>query len=358
VDKRRVRRDLADVFCTTEEGVKGRRAREWNLVDELVPRSRLDEAVRRWTDQQPSPAAAGEGISLRRIEREERPDGLAYSTLILSIDRQLRAAMLTVRGPARVPATPDELQAEGGGAWVIAAGRELDDAILHLRFNEPAIGTLIFKTRGDIETVLAYDAFLAANRDHWLAREAVLLWKQVLQRIDLTSRSLVALVEPGSCFGGTMAELAFAADRSYMLLSDAPFAVSAANFGWYPMTNGQCRLAQRLPELDAGSVAIGCPIAGETAEASGLVTFALDEVDWEDEIRIFLEERAAFSPDALTAMEANLRFAGPETMESKIFARLSAWQNWVFQRPNAVGPEGALQRYGTGQKPAFDRRRV
>jgi benzoyl-CoA-dihydrodiol lyase len=254
--------------------------------------------------------------------------------------------------------------------WPLKLARELDDAILHIRLNELDVAAILFKSEGDAAQVLAYDEFLNAHRDHWLAREIRLLWKRVLKRVDVTSRSLVTLVEPGSCFAGTLAELIFAADRSYMLIGRrdgdnrplAAVALSAANFGAYPMANGLTRLHSRFlgsPEqVDTARGKIGATIDAETAAELGLVTFALDEIDWDDEIRVFLEERASFSPDALTGMEANLRFGGPETMESKIFARLTAWQNWIFQRPNAVGAEGALRRYGTGQKPAFDTERV
>src|SRR6266700_2464079 len=320
-DKRKVRRDRADVFCTTEEGIKGKRAVDWRLVDEVVPASKLEEAVekraREFAARSQRPAAA-KGIMLTPLKRE----------------------------------------------------RELDDAVLDIRANEFDIAAIVFKSSGDPAQVLAYEQFLDANKDHWLAREIRGFWKRALKRIDLTSRSLVALVEPGSCFAGTLAELVFASDRSYMLIGKrdgdnkppATLALAAVNFGAYPMSNGLSRLASRFladpTDLDRAKAAAGETLDAEAAERLGLVTFALDDIDWEDEIRVFLEERASFSPDALTGLEANLRFGGPETMESKIFARLTAWQNWIFQRPNAVGEEGALRRYGTGQKPAFDTRRV
>jgi benzoyl-CoA-dihydrodiol lyase len=258
----------------------------------------------------------------------------------------------------------------GADFWPLQLARELDDAILDLRSNEGDIAVIVFKSEGDPAQVLAYDAFLDANKSNWLAREIRLYWKRVLKRVDLTSRSLVAIVEPGSCFAGTLAEIVFACDRSYMLIgqfnggnrSPAAIALSTANFGAYPMPNGISRLESRFLEdqasLDAAKTKIGEMLDAEAAEKLGLVTFAFDDIDWDDEIRIFLEERASFSPDGLTGLEANLRFGGPETMESKIFARLTAWQNWIFQRPNAVGEEGALRRYGTGQKPVFDTRRV
>jgi benzoyl-CoA-dihydrodiol lyase len=259
---------------------------------------------------------------------------------------------------------------QGAEFWLLNLARELDDAILHIRLNELEVAALVFKSSGDPEQVLAYDRFLEANKEHWLAREIRLLWKRVLKRVDLTSRSLVSLIEPGSCFAGTLAELIFASDRSYMFIGlregdnkpAATIALSGANFGAYPMANGITRLACRFladpSALDAAKAERETLLDAETAQKLGLVTFALDDIDWNDEVRVFLEERASFSPDSLTGMEANLRFAGPETMESKIFARLTAWQNWIFQRPNAIGDEGALKRYGTGQKPAFDMRRV
>ena len=285
--------------------------------------------------------------------------------------RAERLATITLRGPdTPPPATVDALLAQGAAFWPLKLARELDDAILDIRANEFDVAAIVFKSEGDSAAVLAYDAFLDAQRDHWLVREIRLLWKRVLKRIDLTSRTLVALIEPGSCFAGTLAELAFAADRSYMLIGrrdgnnrpPAAIALSAVNFGAYPMCNGLSRLASRFlgepQSLEAARAAIGQSLDAEAAQQLGLVTFALDDIDWEDEIRLFLEERASFSPDGLTGMEANLRFGGPETMESKIFARLTAWQNWIFQRPNAVGEEGALRRYGTGQKAVFDTRRV
>ena len=275
----------------------------------------------------------------------------------MTIDRELGAAHLTVHAGAPV-ADPADLDAE---AWVLAAARQLDDAILHLRFNEPAIGTWVLHTAGDAAAVLAADDVLGV--DHWLANEVRLLWARVLSRLDLSSRTLVALVEPGSCFAGVLAELLLAADRSYML-DDATTTIhlSDANDGWFPMANGLSRLATRFwgrPEaLDAARAVLGKDLSPADAVAAELVTFAPDDLDWDDDVRLMLEERNSFSPDALTAMEANHRFVGPETMTTKIFARLTAWQNWVFQRPNAVGPEGALQRYGTGSRPNYDRTRV
>jgi benzoyl-CoA-dihydrodiol lyase len=368
VDKRGVRRDLADVFCTTEEGVKGARAVEWKLVDQLVPRSQMEAciaervkaAVRAGTGLTPA-----SGVPLSEIERRETSDELSYSTVVVRLDRSKRTANVTIAGPVECLATIGALLAQGSAGWPLRCARELDDAILHLRFNEPDISTIVFRTSGDPNVVLAHDQLLVENHEHWFAREVLLLWKRVLKRIDLTSKSLVALIEPGSCFAGTLAELAFAADRSYILIAteEAPtLTLSPANFGSYQMSNGLTRLQTRFlnspGQLAAAGGAVGKALSAEDANGLGLVTVALDDIDWEDEVRIFLEERASFSPDALTAMEANLRFPGPETMETKIFARLSAWQNWIFQRPNAAGPEGALARYGTGLKPSFDSSRV
>jgi benzoyl-CoA-dihydrodiol lyase len=373
-DKRKVRRDHADVFCTTEEGIKGKRAVEWRLVDEVVPNSRLEDVVRERALQLAAASdrpAHAKGIVLAPLERRRRHDGVDYGAMSVEFARAERLASITLRGPeAPPPATVDALLAQGSAFWPLRLARELDDAILDIRANEFDVAAIVFKAAGDGTAVLAYDAFLAAHRDHWLVREIRLLWKRVLKRVDLTSRTLVALIEPGSCFAGTLAELAFAADRSYMLIGrrdgdyrpPAALALASANFGAYPMSNGLSRLASRFlgepGSLEAARATIGQSLDAQAAQKLGLVTFALDDIDWEDEIRLFLEERASFSPDGLTGMEANLRFGGPETMESKIFARLTAWQNWIFQRPNAVGEEGALRRYGTGQKAVFDMKRV
>ncbi|KAB2886058.1 MAG: 2,3-epoxybenzoyl-CoA dihydrolase [Pseudorhodoplanes sp.] len=373
-DKRKVRRDHADVFCTIEEGIKGKRAVEWRLVDEIVPNTRLEDVVRQraaeFAKKSDRPADA-QGISLTPLKRAFTDNGIAYSTLAVDYNRAGRIATITLRGPETPPpADAKALLAQGAGFWPLRLARELDDAILDLRTNEPEIAVIVFRSAGDPAQVLAYDAFLDANTANWLAREIRLYWKRVLKRVDLTSRSLATIVAPGSCFAGTLAELIFAADRSYMLIGQlggsnlppATIALSNANFGPYPMSNGITRLQSRFLDdkesLDRARGKIGEFLDAAAAEEAGLVTFAFDDIDWDDEIRIFLEERASFSPDGLTGMEANLRFGGPETMESKIFARLTAWQNWIFQRPNAVGEEGALRRYGSGQKPAFDMKRV
>src|SRR5580700_2208361 len=373
-DKRKVRRDHADVFCTTEEGVKGKRAVEWRLVDEVVPGSKFDEAIAARARELAAKSkrdAAAQGIKLVPLTRTFTADGVEYSSFSVEFDRAARLATITLRGPASAPpASADGMTALGAEFWPLKLARELDDAILNIRLNELEVAAIVFKSSGDSAQVIAYDKFLDAGQDHWLAREIRLLWKRVLKRVDLTSRSLVTLVEPGSCFAGTLAELPFASDRSYMLIGTrggdnrppAAMMLGDCNFGPYPMSNGLTRLACRFlaspPDVDRAKAEIGKALDAEVAQELGLITFALDDIDWDDEVRVFLEERASFSPDGLTGMEANLRFAGPETMESKIFARLTAWQNWIFQRPNAIGEEGALKRYGTGQKPVFDTRRV
>jgi benzoyl-CoA-dihydrodiol lyase len=374
VDKRHVRRDLADVFATRVEGAKAGQALTWGLVDAAAPPSGFDDLVaeraRARADASDRPAAA-HGIQLAPIERTVDADAVHYPALSVQLDRGLGAATFDLRGPqGPQPATPDELVDAGSGAWIIAAARELDDALLHLRFNEPEVGTWVLKTTGDPDAVTAAEELLAAHGDHWLVREVRLLWARTFERLDLSARTLVALVEPGSCFAGTLAELALAADRSFMLdgtwedgdLPAPTIRLTAANDGWYPMANGLSRLATRLwGRADALATArgqIGKDLDATEALAAELITVAPDDIDWDDEVRLVLEERNSFSPDALTGMEASFRFAGPETMKTKIFARLSAWQNWIFQRPNAVGPDGALRRYGTGSRPQFDRNRV
>jgi len=373
-DKRRVRRDHADAFCTTEEGVKGKRAVEWRLVDAVVPGSKFDETIetraKEFAAQSPR-VASGPGIKLTPLTRTFSYDAIEYTSVSVEFGRAARLATILVRGPsAPPPASADAMAAQGAEFWPLKLARELDDAILHIRLNELDVAAIIFKSSGETDQVLAYDQFLDANQQHWLAREIRLLWKRVLKRVDLTSRSLVTLIEPGSCFAGTLAELPLASDRSYMLIGSrggdnkppATIVLGDANFGAYPMSNGLTRLGSRFLASSDNLAAVEQErrktIDAATAQRLGLVTFALDDIDWDDEVRVFLEERASFSPDALTGLEANLRFAGPETMESKIFARLTAWQNWIFQRPNAIGEDGALKRYGTGQKPVFDTRRV
>jgi benzoyl-CoA-dihydrodiol lyase len=373
-DKRMVRRDIADVFCTTEEGVRGRRAVAWKLVDEIAPTSRLDAVAAARAAAMAAASqrsASGPGIALTPIERRVRAGALAYASLTVTIDRRARIASIVLAGPdAPPPADIAGVMEQGARFWPLRLARELDDAILHLRMNEPEIGILVFRSEGEPGAVLAYDAMLSENRDHWLANEILLYWKRVLTRLDLTSRTLVALVEPGSCFAGSLAEIVLAADRSFMLIGEREgegrpppvLTLCDLNFGAFPMVHGPTRVANRHygdeAAVERARAAAGTPLEAKAAEELGLVTTAMDDIDWDDEVRLFLEQRAAFSPDGLTGLEANLRFPGPETMESKIFARLTAWQNWIFQRANAVGPEGALGRYGTGQKPAFDFERV
>jgi benzoyl-CoA-dihydrodiol lyase len=374
-DKRKVRRDHADVFCTTEEGIKGKRAVDWRLVDEVVPGSKLeDEVMRRAKEfaEKSSRGVGATGVKLAPLTRERSENGVEYSAVTVEFQRAQRLATVTVRGPdGPPPGCAEDMVEPGSEFWPLRLARELDDAILDIRLNEFDVAAIVFKSIGDPQAVLDYNMFMEQQNAHWLAVEIRNYWKRVLKRIDLTSRSLVALVEPGSCFASTLAELVFAADRSYMFIGrkdgdnrpPAEIILGDANFtGELAMCNGLSRLATRfLGERDAlldARKEIGQRLDAETAQKLGLVTFALDDVDWDDEVRIFLQERASFSPDALTGLEANLRFAGPETMESKIFARLTAWQNWIFQRPNAVGEEGALRRYGTGQKPMFDTKRV
>jgi benzoyl-CoA-dihydrodiol lyase len=371
VDKRYVRRDVADVFATRAEGVKGQQALDWGLVDVIAPRSRFDAVVRERAVARAVGSlrpADGRGVTLGPLAPEVGADTLRYGHVDVALDRALGAAHITVAAPTGAPVTvPDDLDA---ASWLIAAARQLDDAVLRLRFNEPEIGTWVLHSRGDAGAVAAAEDLLGAHADHWLVNEARLLWTRVLKRLDLSSRTLVALVEPMSAGTGVLAELVLAADRSFMLDGprpdvDAPPAtlrLTAANDGWFPMSNGLSRLATRFvgrpAALAAARATVGTDLPAAAALAAGLVTVTPDDIDWDDDVRLMLEERNSFSPDALTAMEANYRFVGPETMETKIFARLTAWQNWVFQRPNAVGPDGALQRYGTGSRPTFDRTRV
>jgi len=374
-DKRKVRRDLADVFCSVEEGVKGQRAVDWKLVDEVVANSKFDAAV---TERAAEFAAASSkssgltGIELTPLDRSFGVDGsVSYSNVEVSFDRKNGRANVTLNGPKEdVPADMAALQAQGAQAYMLRLARELDDALLHLRLNEREMGLVVFRTQGDTDALLAHEELLLSNSDHWLANEILKYWKRVLKRVDMTSRSLVALVEHGSCFAGVLAELLWSVDRSYMMLEEfegdnrplSGITLSEGNFGPYPMGNDLTRLQTRFlgdPE-DVGALKekIGENLDAEAAEDLGLVTFAFDDIDWDDEVRIFMEERASFSPDAMTGMEANLRFAGPETMETRIFGRLTAWQNWIFQRPNAVGPEGALQRYGSGKRGDYNMERV
>ncbi len=386
VDKRFVRRDLADAFATKTEGVRGKTALEWGLVDAIAPSSSFDElvaeraAARAATSDRPDAAgsdSAGSnsagGITLDPLDRTVDGDTINYSLVKVAIDRSLGAATITIAGPTEPqPADPQALIEVGSAAWLIRAAREFDDAMLHLRFNEPTIGTWVLTTTGESTSVEGAERLLIDHGDHWLVREARLQWARVLRRLDLSSRTLVATVEPGSCFVGVLAEIVLAADRSFMLtgtwedIDDPPppatVRLSSVNAGMFPMANGLSRLATRFwgrdDALAAATATTGTDLDAAAARAAELITFDPDDLDWEDELRLMLEERNSFSPDALTGMEANYRFVGPETMETKIFSRLTAWQNWIFQRPNAVGPEGALQRFGTGSRPDYDKRRV
>jgi len=374
VDKRHVRRDRADFFCTVEEGIKGQRAVEWGLVDEVVPRSRLEAAARQRAAELAARSdrpADARGVRLLPVERAVEGDRIRYRHVVCEIDRARRVAAITVSGPAAAPPTDVvAIHALGCEFWPLGLARELDDLILHLRTNEEEIGLWVVRTAGRADRVSAYDRLLAAHREDWLVREIRLFLRRTLKRLDVSSRSLFALIEPGSCFTGTLLELALAADRAYMLDGTRPEDVhppaavrlSELNFGAYCMPNGLTRLESRFlgqpGRVDELRARIGEDLDARAADKAGLVTFTPDDIDWEDEVRIAMEERLAFSPDALTGMEASLRFGGPETLESKIFGRLSAWQNWIFQRPNAVGDKGALRVYGTGRRAEFDRRRV
>jgi len=374
VDKRKVRRDRADFFCTLEEGIKGQRAVEWRLVDEVVPRSKLEETVKLRAGEMAARSdrpQGGHGIALAPLARTIEGDRIGHGTLTCVVDRDRGVAEITVAGPATVPPTNLEgIHSAGAGFWPLALARELDDLILHLRANEEKIGIWVFRSAGNRDLVEAHDRALEEHAGDWLVREIRLYLKRTFKRLDVSSRSVFALIEPGSCFVGTLLELVLAADRSYMLDGvlegdagkPAALRLTGMNFGAYPMVNGLTRLASRfLGEPDRAlqlKGRLGEDLDAAAAGEAGLVTFAPDDIDWEDEVRIGIEARAAFSPDALTGMEASLRFGGPETLESKIFSRLSAWQNWIFQRPNAVGDKGALRVYGTGQRSEFDRRRV
>jgi benzoyl-CoA-dihydrodiol lyase len=338
--------------------VKGKRAVQWKLVDETVPLSRFATRVaeRAQALAASAPARRGPGVALRPLEASYQEHRTDYRHVTVEVNAESRVARVTVRGPeAGEPATAEAMRARGSDLWALRAFRELDDALLDLRFNRPEIGTLVLLTRGDGSRVLAADKALLESRSDWFAGEVLHHMKRVLKRLDLTARSLFALVDEGSCFAGSLFELALAADRSYMLAgADGPrVALSALNRGPLPMANGLSRLATRFPSGDAPTIGLEKALDAEAALAAGLVTFAPDEIDWDDEVRLAIEERASLSPDALTGMEANLRFAGPETMETKIYGRLSAWQNWIFQRPNAVGERGALTVYGKPERPRF-----
>ncbi len=374
VDKRHVRRDRADFFCTTEEGIRGSRAVDWRLVDEVAPRSRIAEIAARKAAEfaaRSDRSAAHGGIALSPLARSIEGDRIAYLHLTVDLDRAQSAAVFRIEGPSQpAPARVDDAIALGCDFWPLAFARELEDAILHLRFNEDTVRTWIFRSEGDLARLKSYDDLMAAHADDWLVREIVLYLKRTLKRLDVSSRSMFALIEPGSCFGGILLELALAADRAYMMrgkraddeTAPARIVLSKMNFGALPMCNGLSRLQTRFldaPEhVETVCARIGEELSAEDADVLGLAGFTPDDIDWNDETRLAIEERAAFSSDALTGLEASLRFAGPETIETKIFARLSAWQNWIFQRPNAIGEKGALKLYGTGRRAEFDPRRV
>jgi benzoyl-CoA-dihydrodiol lyase len=392
VDKRKVRRDRADVFSTLAEGLKGKRAKEWGLIDDYFPTSKFQESIDARVREiasgvtqtvslrddaeasslndsessQTNNLQYGDGIKLNPLQKELKPAGVEYKYINLILNREQRYADLTVRGPeADLPTTVDEIQKLGDAYWPLQAYRELDDAMLHLRVNEPEIGLVCIRTEGNIDNGLAVDKTLEANKDHWLVREILLYMARVLRRLDLTAKSFFAIVEPGSCFAGNLLELLLASDRSYMLnnpeAAQTSVCVSALNAGMLPMSNGLTRLQSRfLSESEKVDEVLSHKEAldAEAAERAGLITFVPDELDWEDEIRVAIEERTSLSPDALTGMEASLRFAGPETMDTKIYGRLTAWQNWIFQRPNAVGPQGALTNYGKPTQAQFDFKRT
>jgi benzoyl-CoA-dihydrodiol lyase len=376
VDKRHVRRDLADYFSTRAEGVGGKKAVQWRLVDEAVPRAKWDETVAaraaELAERSHRPAGAT-GITLTPLDKTRTDDEICYRHVTARLDAARAVAEITVHGPdGDAPTDAAGIHAQGADFWTLAVTRELDDLILDLRTNELEAGTWVLRTSGDAARVLGYDRLLLDHRDDWLASEIIHYLKRTLKRLDVTSRSLLALIEPGGCFAGSLLELALAADRSYQLsgvfeevdpdADPATITVGPMNTGPLPMGNGLTRLQTRYLGDEAGLAEVekqaGEPLGAEDAGTLGLVTFTPDDIDWDEEVRIAIEERASFSPDALTGLEANYRFAGPETMETKIFGRLTAWQNWIFYRPNASGPDGALRRYGTGQRADFDRKRV
>jgi benzoyl-CoA-dihydrodiol lyase len=371
-DKKKVRHDLADLFCTSAEGVRGQKAKDWRLVDEIARPAqfavKVQERALQLAAGSDRPADA-KGVVLTPLERRIEADSLHYANVAVEIDRARRTATFTVKAPGSAPPTDqDSIEAAGDRWYPLQMARELEDAILHMRTNELEIGTWLIKTEGDAAAVLAVDASLVAYRDHWLVRETIGLLRRTFSRLDLSSRSLFALIEPGSCFAGSLLELALACDRIYHLaLPDDParapkIIVGDANFGLYPMVTGQTRLQRRFydeaPALDAVREQLGQPLDADAAFALGLATRNPDDIDWADETRIAIEERVSMSPDALTGLEANLRFNGPENRLTRIFGRLTAWQNWIFQRPNAVGEKGALKVYGKGDKAAFDWTRV
>jgi benzoyl-CoA-dihydrodiol lyase len=363
VDKRKVRRDRADVFSTLAEGLKGKRAKEWGLIDGYFPTSKFQESIDARVKELEGASTSNKGIKLNPVQFQTGDNSRDYKYVKLKLNREQRYADLTIDAPeGPQPTTADEIFELGDAYWPLQAYRELDDALLHLRVNEPLIGLVCIRTKGNADDVLAIDRSLAANHDHWFVREIVLNMARVLRRLDLTAKSFFAIVEPGNCFAGNLLELLLASDRSYMLNDqDVSIAVSEMNAGAFPMSNGLTRMQSRfLAEPEKLDEVFGDKKSFDTeqAEELGLITFAPDDLDWEDEIRVAIEERTSLSPDALTGMEASLRFAGPETMDTKIYGRLTAWQNWIFQRPNAVGEKGALTNYGKPTKAEFDYKRT
>lgn len=368
VDKRKIRRDRADVFSTLAEGLKGKRAKEWGLIDDYFPTSKFQEAVATKVNDMidGDKWKAGPGIKLSAVQFTASEAGRDYKYVSLRLNREQRYADLTLRGPdGDLPTTPDEIQKLGDSYWPLEAYRELDDLLLHIRVNEPELGLVCLRTAGDIDRVLAVDQTLAGHADHWLVREITLNMARVMRRLDLTAKSFFTFVEPGSCFAGNLLELALASDRVYMLndpdAGETALAVSELNAGALPMSNGLTRLQSRFqaePERVEQVLAHEARFDTDAADEAGLITFAPDDLDWEDEIRVAIEERTSLSPDALTGMEASLRFAGPESMDTKIYGRLTAWQNWIFQRPNAVGEKGALTNYGKATQAQFDFKRT
>ena len=372
-DKRKVRKDLADVFCTMEEGLKAKKAQEWKLVDTITKKSNYDETLKDIIKQNIKiDNSYKKGIKLNEIRKQiVNNDHIQYSTIELLIDRSKKNAKIVIKSPDSLKVdNENEMINQGDQFWLLRCARELDDILLHLRFNELDLGVIIFSSQGSIADILFYDNLLHEYSSNWFIKEIKHLWNRTLKRIDLTSRSLVTLIEPGSCFGGFLSEIIFASDRSYMAEGifddsnnpEAKIALSKSNFNFFKMSNGITRLETRFlnesEKIKALENQICTELDSQMALDMGLVTFSFDDIDWEDEVRLFLEERSSFSPDSMTGLEANLRFAGPETMETKIFGRLTAWQNWIFQRPNAVGEEGALKKYGSGNRSKFNWERV
>ena len=374
-DKRKIRRDLADVFCTMEEGVKAKKAKEWRLVDSISKKTSLNDQLDSLIQEKSKDKPQTEnivGIKLNKLDKKIiSNDKIVYSTLSIIIDREKKSASITINAPLNpAPTNINQIISEGDDFWLLRCARELDDAVLHLRFNELEIGIIIFKTFGEILNVLSYDKLLDLHKDNWFINEISFFWTRIFKRIDLTSRTLISLIEPNSCYAGFLSELIFAADRSYMAEGEfeeyddkeASIILSNSNFGNFLMSNDMCRLDTRFigsPEqILLAKQNLEKHILAQEAHDLGLITFKFDDIDWDDEIRVFLEERSSFSPDSMVGLEANLRFPGKETMETKIFGRLSAWQNWIFQRPSAVGEDGALKKYGTGNKGQYTKERT